>query len=245
MDIITIIILISSGILVGIVNTYAAGGVIISTSVLVAFGMPITVALGTNRICIFLQNLVSTIEFRRQKLINLKAAFRLFVPMGIGSIFGAMFANICPEALLTLLFTLGGLFSLVMVFGKKSVMERANDGLNRRPTIRHNIILLLIGLYAGSIYVGVGYMMLAIFMFGLGYDIIRANALKAFSALILSTVAIIPFIIHDNINYTFGFVHAIGNMIGAYMASRHATALGVKYIRWIMVIMIVVSLTNM
>ncbi|MEG2281791.1 MAG: hypothetical protein RSB93_01025, partial [Rikenellaceae bacterium] len=54
-----------------------------------------------------------------------------------------------------------------------------------------------------------------------------------------------PFIIHDNINYTFGFVHAIGNMIGAYMASRHATALGVKYIRWIMVIMIVVSLTNM
>lgn len=73
---------------------------------------------------------------------------------------------------------------------------------------------------------------------------IRATALKAFSALMLSVVAIVPFIISGNINYAFGFVHAIGNMIGAYIAARNATAIGVKYIRWIMVIMIVVSLIN-
>lgn len=244
MDFVTIVILIASGILVGIVNTYAAGGVIISTSVMVAYGMPITVALGTNRICIFLQNLVSTLEFRRQRIINLRAAFRLFVPLGIGSCIGAILANVCPEPILTFFFALGSMFSLVMIFAKKSVMERANDGIDRKPTLKQNLLLVLIGFYAGTVYVGVGYMALAIFMFGLKYDMIRATALKAFAALMLSAVAIVPFIISGNINYAFGFVHAIGNMIGAYIAAHNANAIGVKYIRWIMVIMIVISLIN-
>lgn len=244
MDLITAVILIASGILVGIINTYAAGGVIISTSVMIAYGMPITVALGTNRICIFLQNLVSTLEFRRQKIIHYKAAFKLFIPMGIGSTVGAILANICPEDVLTFFFALGSMFSLVMIFAKKSVMERVNDGIDRKPTRKQYLILLLIGFYAGTVYVGVGYMALAIFMFGLKYDMIRATALKAFSALLLSIVAIVPFIISGNINYAFGFMHAIGNMIGAYIAAHNATAIGVKYIRWIMVIMIVVSLVN-
>lgn len=244
MDFITAIILIASGVLVGIINTYAGGGVVISTSVMIAFGMPITVALGTNRICIFLQNLVSTFEFRRQKIINIKVAFRLFLPLGIGAIMGAILVNMCPEPLLTLFFTLGSMFSLVMIFAKKSIMERPNDGLDRRPTQKHNILLILSGFYAGSIYVGFGYMALAIFMFGLKYDIIRATALKSFSALMLSVVAIIPFIISGNINYSFGFMHAIGNMIGAYIAAHNANTIGVKYIRWIMIIMITISLIN-
>lgn len=244
MDFVTALILIASGVLVGIVNTYAAGGAVISTAVYIAFGMPITVALGTNRISIFLQNLVSTLEFRRQKLLNVKAAFRVFIPIGIGAAIGSVVANICSENLLTVGYTIGGLFSLVMVFAKKSVMERKNDGIDRKPKPLHDFLLVVMGFYAGSIYIGVGYMVLALLMFGLGYDIIRANAMKAFCAMILSLVAIVPFILSDNINYSYGFVHAIGNMIGAYLASHNANTLGAKYIRWIMVIMIVVSLIN-
>lgn len=244
LNIFTVLVLIASGIFVGFVNTFAGGGTIVSTTVLMAFGMPITTALGTNRICILMQNFTSSYQFRKQKLLDPKHGLRLFVPLGIGALIGATLLNITPEPIITLLFTLGGLFSMVMVFAKKSVMERPNDHIEKDMSPKEKIAMFFIGIYAGSVYVGVGYMILAVFIMGMGYDIIRANALKGFMALLLSPVSIIPFIISGNINYTFGLVHGVGNIIGAYIASRKATAIGVKYIRWIMIIMILISLAH-
>ncbi|MBE9488230.1 MAG: sulfite exporter TauE/SafE family protein [Bacteroidetes bacterium] len=245
MSFVTIITLIASGLMVGIINTYAAGGVIVSTTVLMAFGMPITTALGTNRICVFLQNLTSTLEFRRQGLLDIKHGLKMFLPIGIGTLIGSIYANWGSEKVITAIFILGGLFSLVMVFAKRSIIERPNDGIQHSMKLKHKLWFFVIGLYAGTAYSGMGYMLLTVYIFGLGYDLIRANALKAFTALILSVVAIIPFMISGHINYEYGLIHSIGNILGAYIASKHAKTLGVKYIRWIMITMIIISLGKM
>lgn len=73
----TAVALVISGMLVGFVNTMAAGGTIISMTLFMALGLPIVEASGTNRIAVVLQNLVSSFTFRRQNLLNMKTAMCL------------------------------------------------------------------------------------------------------------------------------------------------------------------------
>ena len=51
--------LLVSGTLVGIINTLAGGGSIITMTMFMAFGLPINVSNGTNLIAVLLQNLTS------------------------------------------------------------------------------------------------------------------------------------------------------------------------------------------
>ena len=65
-----IIILITSGLIVGFINTIAGGGTIISLSVLMLLGLPPLLP-STNRY-IIAQNITAVINFHRKKLIDWK-----------------------------------------------------------------------------------------------------------------------------------------------------------------------------
>ena len=51
-----ILMLVLSGIVVGVINTLAGGGAIITMTLFMVLGLPINVANGTNRIAVVLQN---------------------------------------------------------------------------------------------------------------------------------------------------------------------------------------------
>ena len=54
----TYLIVVGIGIIAGIINTLAAGGSLLTLPVLMALGLPPNMANGTNRIAIFLQNVI-------------------------------------------------------------------------------------------------------------------------------------------------------------------------------------------
>jgi uncharacterized membrane protein YfcA len=63
----TYIIVVAVGMVAGIINTLAAGGSLLTLPVLMALGLPPNMANGTNRIAIFLQNVVGWGAFTRRK----------------------------------------------------------------------------------------------------------------------------------------------------------------------------------
>ena len=67
MSINEIILLLVSGVVVGIINTLGGGGSVITMSLFMAMGMPISIANGTNRIAVLLQNLSATMPFRQSR----------------------------------------------------------------------------------------------------------------------------------------------------------------------------------
>ena len=81
LDLTITIILVVSGILVGAINTLAGGGSVVTVTMFTALGLPITIANGTNRIAVFLQNLTATITFLRKGAINLKQGLLLSIPV--------------------------------------------------------------------------------------------------------------------------------------------------------------------
>ena len=91
------LILVISGVIVGIINTLAGGGSVVSVTMFTALGLPITIANGTNRIAVFLQNLTSTITFLRKGMFNLKHGLLLSIPVIVGNIAGSLVATHIDE----------------------------------------------------------------------------------------------------------------------------------------------------
>ena len=62
-DWVVVTLLLVSGVVVGIINTLGGGGSVITMALYMAMGIPVSVANGTNRIAVVMQNFSATIAF--------------------------------------------------------------------------------------------------------------------------------------------------------------------------------------
>ncbi len=141
--------------LVGIINTLAGGGSILTISIFTAMGLPITTANGTNRIAVVLQNLTASLTFIRKRMLDVKAGLLLSIPTVVGNIVGSMLAariderifKICMGVVLTLIL-------IYMIFDRHNRIYHGGHGLKLKPW--HYVWFFLIGFYGGYIYIGLG-----------------------------------------------------------------------------------------
>lgn len=242
MSVLIVLSLIFSGLLVGFINTLAGGGTIISISLFMILGLPITVANGTNRIAVLLQTLTSTATFRKNKLLDVKKGFYLGIPTILGSIAGAYVAVDIDEKIFERAFAIIMLIMLFFIIYKPEKWLNGQENLiSKKITPLQWITYLLIGFYGGFIHVGVGYFILGALVLSSGYDLVRANAIKVFIVLLYAPFTIIVFIINNQINYEYGLIHSIGNIIGAYIASKYAITWGSNFVRWVVIVIIVIT----
>jgi len=234
--------LIVSGVFVGFINTLAGGGTIISLSLFIFMGLPADVANGTNRIAVILQNLTSVTTFSQQKLLDTKKALWLSLPAVIGSILGARFSVEIDEATFRKAIAVVMLMMVFFILTKPKKWLKGKDALQKsKVSPLQMLIFFAIGVYGGFVQVGVGYFLLAGIVLGAGYDLVKANAIKVFIVLFYTVFALMVFIWYGKLNWQFGLVHAIGNIIGAFVASRYAAAWGANFVRWFIIVIILIS----
>ena len=234
--------LIVSGLLVGFINTLAGGGSIISISLFMFLGLPASVANGTNRIAVILQTLTSTTNFKKQKVLDTRKGLLLGIPTVIGSIIGAEIAvdideHIFEKAIAVIMLVMMGF----ILYKPQNWLKGQQHLIDKKTSVLQYFIFFLIGLYGGFIHVGVGYFILAGLVLGAGYDLVKANALKVFIVLLYAPFTLIVFIYNKQINYEYGLIHAIGNIIGAYVASKFAVNWGANFVRWVIIVIILIS----
>jgi uncharacterized membrane protein YfcA len=231
-----------SGIFVGFINTLAGGGTIISMSLFMMLGLPPVVANGTNRIPVILQNLVSVVTFYRDKKLNLKKAIYCAIPVAIASLIGSNLSIMIDDTLFMFFFVAIMLVMLALMFINPNAWLKGNVSKQNAPiSLLQFFFYFLIGIYAGFIHIGMGYFLLAVLVLMGGFDLLRANAIKSFIVLFYTPFSLIVFIYYGKVNYEFGLIHAIGNMIGAYIASKWAVKWGMNFIRWLVVVFIIIS----
>ncbi len=242
MNIIEITILIVSGLLVGFINTLAGGGTIISISLFMFLGLPANVANGTNRIAVILQTLTSSASFKKQKVLDTRKGLLLGIPTVIGSIIGAIIAVDIDEEIFKKAVAFIMLVMMVFIIYKPQIWLKGQQHLREKKTSAiQYFIFFLIGLYGGFIHVGVGYFILGGLVLGAGYDLVKANALKVFIVLLYAPFTLLIFMYNKQINYEYGLIHAIGNIIGAFVASRFAVSWGADFVRWVIIVIILIS----
>jgi uncharacterized protein len=233
--------LIVSGVFVGFINTLAGGGTIISIALLMVLGLPANIANGTNRIAVIFQNMTSVGSFGKQKVLDFRKGTWLAIPTIIGSVVGAQIAIDIQEATFRKAMAVIMIIMLFFIIYKPSAWLIGQDKLiKRKISIWQILIFFLIGIYGGFIQVGVGYFLLAAIVLGAGYDLVKANAIKVWIVLLYTPFALIVFVIHGQVHWKYGLIHAIGNITGAFIASKWAVSWGANFVRWVIVIVIIV-----
>jgi len=235
-----------AGVLAGFINTIAGSGSLITLPLLMFVGLPANVANGTNRIAILLQNIVGVSVFKKQKLIDSKLGLKLLIPSVIGAVIGANLAvDINEEAMKISIAGLLVFMFFIILFKPDKWVKQQVGTVETKNSFMQNIIFFAIGLYGGFIQAGVGFFLLSGLVLSVGYDLIRANAMKLLIVLAYTPFALAVFMYHNQIDYVLGLVLAAGNMLGAFVASTYASKIGSKFIRTLLLIIILISIIKL
>ena len=231
-----------AGVLAGFINTLAGSGSLITLPLLMFLGLPANIANGTNRIAILMQNIVAVSSFKQQKMLDIKPALRLAVPALLGSIAGSLIAVnmdmlIMKKFIGYLLFVM---FFLILLKPDKWLHPGTIE-IAKHHSIKVYLMFFGIGIYGGFIQAGVGFFLLAALVLGLGLNLMQSNAFKVFIILIYTLAALLIFIINGQVDWIWGLTLAVGNMLGAFIASRLAVKKGNRFIRYVLLTMILIS----
>ena len=237
---VSIIILICSGIIVGFINTLAGGGTVVSLCVFIMlFGLPPLVANGTNRVAILFQNMTAVAFFQKKKLIDWRKVLHLGIPIILGSLTGALIAVSISNKLFHNIFAVVVmLFGISMLMNPNRYIYEKPELINRKIKGWQYLLFFFLGVYGGFVHVGIGYILLAVLVLINGYDLLKANILKNVLVLLYIPFSLSIYALQGNVCWTFGLVHAIGNVIGAGLAARLAIKKGASFIRYIVLILI-------
>jgi uncharacterized membrane protein YfcA len=200
---------------------------------------------GTNRIAIFLQNVVGVGRFHKEKVMDFPSGFRVGLPAAVGAIAGAFIAvNLNDEAMKL---AIAGVMILVffLMLLKPNRWISSHEEHPPIPYWLQVIVYFFVGIYGGFIQAGVGFFLLTSLVLASGYELLKANALKLFVILLYTPLAIVIFFIHGDVNLWMGLVLAVGNMTGAWIGTRMAVKRGAKFIRYFVLVAILIAATKL
>ncbi|MFQ5615455.1 MAG: sulfite exporter TauE/SafE family protein [Anaerolineales bacterium] len=237
---------IAAGFTAGFINTLAGSGSLVTLPLLIFVGLPATVANGTNRVAILLQNVVGVSSFRRQKALDVRGALMLGIPAVIGSIVGANIAvNLNETAMRRVLGAIMMLMLVVILLRPKRWLQGELEQITEWPSWQQLALFFFSGIYGGFIQAGVGIFLLAGLVLGIGYGLVRANAVKVGIVLFFTIFALFVFLINGQVNWGVGLILAIGNMLGAWVGTKVAVEKGAVWVRRLLIAVVVVSAANL
>jgi uncharacterized membrane protein YfcA len=113
--------------------------------------------------------------------------------------------------------------------------------VSRSLTLPRFLMFFAIGVYGGFLQAGVGIFLLAALVLEIGYDVIRANAVKVAVTLASALVSLAIFSANLKVDWAAGLVLAAGSMTGAWLATRVASDKGTRWVRRFVIVVVVIS----
>ena len=138
---------------------HGRGGSLITLPLLIFAGLPATVANGTNRVAITLQNIAAVAAFRKEGIPVQPRAWLLLVPCVGGAVVGANLAVDLDEALLRKIIGAVLLVMLIPLLRKRGSAGDASRVFPRIPGWGW-VAYFFVGVYGGFIQAGIGYLFL-------------------------------------------------------------------------------------
>lgn len=238
-DILQYGLLIIVGMLAGVINTLAGGGSLLTLPVLIFMGLPPNVANATNRIGIAFQALIGTAGYRSKGVSNFPFNIYLGISALIGSLIGAQIAvDIKGETFNKLLAIIMLFVVAVIVFKPKASSLQLPERLTGKYLFYAIIGFFFIGIYGGFINAGIGFVIILFLNNVNRLSLIKTNATKVSLVFIYTCGALAFFAYNGKVDWSTGFVLAIGTSIGAWWSSRWSVDKGEGVIKIAMVIMV-------
>ena len=221
------ILLVCGGLVAGTVNTLAGGGSLLTVPLLVLIGLPGTLANGTNRIGVLLQNAVAAWRFRQQGIWDVGRAKWEISAVALGALAGAIAISQVSDSLFERLFGIAMLALLVPTLRRPA---QRREPPTERPAALRLLLFFGIGLYGGAFQAGVGILLVLALSYA-GYDLVRANSLKVVINFCFTLLAVPVFIAAQQVAWAPAIALATGFAAGGEVGARLAVRGGERLIR--------------
>lgn len=211
-------------IVIGFINTLVGSGSLVILPLLMSMGLPPHIANGTNRVAVLVQGIMGAGTFLRHKKVKIGQARWAITPCVLGAVLGAYLATqIDPQSLKRFIGVLMILMLFVILIKPKRWLkpQSLNEANNKKPL--NLLIMFTIGVYGGFIQAGMGIFLLAGLVLGVGYNLTYANAVKLIIVVIYALPVLLIFIYHNQVNWFYGILTAIGQGTGAVIGAKFAT----------------------
>ena len=174
----TALILFLVGLVAGTLNVIAGGGSMLTLPVMIFLGLPPTIANGTNRVAILIQNVGASWSFHRRGLISKEWLVLAIPPALLGAVLGTIAAvNVGDLAFQRILAVVLVGAAAWTIWHPAKALE---DGNAAPPAGGKRWVYVAaffgIGVYGGFIQAGVGFVILAVTSMA-GLNLIQGNAL--------------------------------------------------------------------
>jgi len=232
------------GLIAGILNVLAGGGSLLTLPVMIFLGLPPTVANGTNRVAILVQNVAAVWGFQRHRLIERAWIPVAALPAVAGAALGAWLAVLIDDTsfrrILAAMMVLIALWTVWNPLGRGGgPREALAGGLSAARRIGLIAGFFVAGVYGGFIQAGVGFVLLGVIALA-GLDLVRGNALKVLLVLAYTPISLAIFAAGGLVDWTIGVALALGHLAGALIGVRLAVLRGHAWIRNVVTITVVV-----
>jgi uncharacterized membrane protein YfcA len=237
-----IALLFAVGTIAGTLNVIAGGGSLLALPVMIFLGLTPTVANGTNRVAILIQNVAAVWRFHRHQIIDWRWLGVAAVPAIFGAALGtwaaveigdAAFRRVLAAIMITV-----SLWTLWDPLRQRPV----GDSLDAAESLRGRLALggafFMVGVYGGFVQAGIGFLILAVITFA-GMNLVRGNALKVLLVLAYTPIALVLFAASGKVDWGMGFALGTGNFLGALIGVRLTVLKGHTWIKRVVTLTVI------
>jgi uncharacterized protein len=216
--------LVAVGFAASVLNVVGGGGSFFTLPVLIFLGLPSAEANGTNRLGIITQSAGAVLGFHRHRLLDWPWAVATALPSSLGALAGVWLALRLGDRefrrILAVTMVAITVWSLLRPPRKQTAGRRLSPW---SPAIL--LGFLVAGFYGGFVQAGVGFLLIAITRMA-GIDLVHGNAIKVFTVLVLTAVALSIFTAVGRVHWPAAVALAAGSLAGAHLGVRLTIAMG-------------------
>ena len=239
-----ILILFTSAIFAGFVDSIAGGGGIITVPVLLAVGFPPHLALGTNKLQASFGSLTAALNYRRGKMLCFRSLASGIVITAIGAATGTVTVQFMSADWLKHIIPV--LLVILFVY----VLSKPDLGAMQRPArmdprVFYLIFGCLIGFYDGFFGPGTGSLWTMAFVLWMGFDLKKATAHTKALNFTSNIVALVAFLLGGFVVIYAGIAMGIGQVLGAYLGSRMVLKRGTRFVRVFFLCVVAVTIARL
>ncbi|MDX1622668.1 MAG: sulfite exporter TauE/SafE family protein [Gemmatimonadota bacterium] len=234
------------GAVAGAINVLAGGGSFLTLPTMIFLGLPPSVANGTNRVAILVQNVGAVASFHRHRIVEWpllgRAAIPTIVGAGLGSWAGVEIGEEAFRRILALLMVGVALWTiwdpLERMRGDGPGDAPSGESTGRWRTAGLALAFLGVGFYGGFVQAGAGFLILAVTT-AVGLDLVRGNALKVALVLAYTPLALGLFAASGKVDWRLGTALAAGNLVGGLAGVRLTVLKGHDWIKKVVTVTVV------
>lgn len=234
------LVLLVGGFFAGLMNAMAGGGSLITVPLLSLAGIGGTLANGTNRVAVLIQNSTSAWGYARKGFGSREETVPVLIPASAGALVGSLVASQIDDQLFERIFGLLMLPLLALSIWKPKPETAASPW----PPWLSAAAFVAIGVYGGAVQAGVGLLLLLV-LARAGRDLITANAIKTIVILAITVIAVPIFVLNGQVRWIPAVVLSIGTGIGGFAGANLAIEAGERLIRPVLVVVVLVLASRM